>query len=89
MVVVLLMFIWCLAESSSQKVSSQPEGGDADHVPNKRRKQILSALAALGAMLSYALLTGMVTIQHAQQEALEEPPDLETITSNGREEEEG
>uniref|UniRef100_A0A3P8TZQ0 Metaxin n=1 Tax=Amphiprion percula TaxID=161767 RepID=A0A3P8TZQ0_AMPPE len=47
----------------------KPEGGDFDHVPNKRRKQILSALVALGAMLSYALLTGMVSIQHVQQEA--------------------
>ncbi|XP_075996210.1 metaxin-1-like [Genypterus blacodes] len=73
-------------ESSSQKVSSQPEGGDFEHVPNKRRKQILSALVALGAMLSYALMTGMVSVQ---QEALEEPPDLETITSHGHEEEEG
>ncbi|KAI3360725.1 hypothetical protein L3Q82_012868, partial [Scortum barcoo] len=76
----------CFSESSGQKVSSQPEGGDFDHVPNKRRKQLLSALVALGAMLSYALLTGMVSIQHVQQEALEAPPDLQTI---GSEEEEG
>ncbi|XP_035464440.2 metaxin-1-like [Scophthalmus maximus] len=69
-------------ESSSQQPASQPEGGDFDHVPNKRRKQFLSALAALGAMLSYALLTGMVSIQHVQQEALEEPPDLRTIGSH-------
>lgn len=41
---------------------------------------------ALGAMLSYALLTGMVSIQHVQREALEEPPDLQPI---GSEEEEG
>lgn len=34
-------------------------------------------LVALGAMLSYALLTGIVSIQHIQQEALEEPPDLQ------------
>ncbi|CAB1422766.1 unnamed protein product [Pleuronectes platessa] len=74
-------------ESSNQKMASQPEGGDFDHVPNKRRKQFLSALAALGAMLSYALLTGMVSIQHVQQEALEEPPDLQTIGSQDREEE--
>lgn len=37
-------------------------------MPNKRRKQLLSALVALGAMLSYALLTGMLSIQHVQQE---------------------
>lgn len=75
-----------LSESASQKTSSQPEGGDFDHVPNKRRKQFLSALVALGAMLSYALLTGIVSIQHVQQEALEAPPDLEPI---GSEEDEG
>uniref|UniRef100_A0A3B3Z3S4 Metaxin n=1 Tax=Poecilia mexicana TaxID=48701 RepID=A0A3B3Z3S4_9TELE len=60
--------------------------GDFDNVPNKRRKQFLSALFALGAMLSYALLTGMVSIQHGHQEALEEPPDPEHI---GAHEEEG
>ncbi|XP_026173537.1 metaxin-1a isoform X3 [Mastacembelus armatus] len=70
----------------SQKTTSQPEGADFDHVPNKRRKQFLSALVALGAMLSYALLTGMVSIQHVQHEALEEPPDLQHI---GPHEEEG
>uniref|UniRef100_A0A8C7R9T8 Metaxin 1a n=1 Tax=Oncorhynchus mykiss TaxID=8022 RepID=A0A8C7R9T8_ONCMY len=47
-----------------RKVSSQPEGGDADNEPGKRRKQ-------LGAMLSYALLTGIVAIQHVKQEALD------------------
>lgn len=36
---------------------------------------------ALGAMLSYAFLTGMVSIQHVQQEALEEPPDLQPLGS--------
>ncbi|XP_028254748.1 metaxin-1a [Parambassis ranga] len=73
--------------SPSQKMSSHSEGGDFDHVPNKRRKQILSALVALGAMLSYALLTGMVSIQHMQQEALEEPPGLQAIGSHDHEEE--
>ncbi|KAG7218806.1 hypothetical protein INR49_006441 [Caranx melampygus] len=57
----------------------EPEAGDFDHVPNKRRKQFLSLLVALGAMLSYALLTGMVSIQHVQQEALEEPPDIQPL----------
>ncbi|XP_051280266.1 metaxin-1a isoform X2 [Dicentrarchus labrax] len=76
-------------ESSSQKTSSQPEGGDFDHVPNKRRKQFMSALVALGAMLSYALLTGMVSIQHIQQGALEAPPDLQTMGSHEEEEGDG
>lgn len=49
-------------------------------MPNKRRKQLLSALVALGAMLSYALLTGMLSIQHVQ------PDELQGL---GAEEEEG
>lgn len=57
-------------ESCAAKTSSPPDAADFEHVPNKRRKQLLSALVALGAMLSYALLTGMVSIQHAQQEEL-------------------
>lgn len=77
------------SESFSQKTSPHPEGGDFDHVPNKRRKQFLSALVALGAMLSYALLTGMVSIQHAHHEALEEPPDLQDIGSHHDHEDEG
>lgn len=40
---------------------------------------------ALGAMLGYALLTGIVSIQHVQQEALEEPPDLEDMGSHEEE----
>ena len=39
-------------------------------------------------MLSYALLTGMVSIQHAHREALEEPPDLRTLRAHDHEEEE-
>lgn len=58
------------SEGGAQKTSSPPEAPDAEHVPNKRRKQLLSALVALGAMLSYALLTGMLSIQHVQQEEL-------------------
>ncbi|XP_056300029.1 metaxin-1a [Pseudoliparis swirei] len=80
--VLLLYFPRDGPEGGGPKTSSPaaPEGGDFDHVPNKRRKQVLSALAALGAMLSYALLTGMVSIQ---QEALEEPPDPEPIGGGG------
>lgn len=40
-------------------------------------------------MLGYALLTGMVSIQHVQQEALEEPPDLEAIGPHDHEEDGG
>lgn len=83
------LFIFC-AEDFSRKVSSQPEGGDADNEPGKRRKQLLSVLVALGAMLSYALLTGIVAIQHVQQEALDHrSPGLRSLSSNEEEDEEG
>lgn len=60
--------------SGAQKTSSPPpEAPDAEQLPHKRRKQLLSALVALGAMLSYALLTGMLSIQHLQQEELGAP----------------
>nr|XP_057909353.1 metaxin-1-like [Doryrhamphus excisus] len=59
-------------QNCSQRTSCPAETKDLEQVPNKRRKQFLSLLVALGAMLSYAVLSGMVSIQ--QQEALEEPP---------------
>lgn len=65
-----LSALLCL-ESGAQKTSSPPEAPDFEHVPNKRRKQLLSAVVALGAMLSYALLTGMLSIQHVQQDELQ------------------
>ncbi|KAM3614596.1 uncharacterized protein V6R79_016574 [Siganus canaliculatus] len=71
-------------DGPSQKTPPQTDGGDFDNVPNKRRKQFLSALVALGAMLSYALVTGMVSIQ---QEALEAPPELRAIGEEEEEEE--
>ncbi|KAJ3598349.1 hypothetical protein NHX12_001859 [Muraenolepis orangiensis] len=61
-------------ENISRK--AQAEGGEFDHVPNKRRKQILSALVALGAMLTYALFTGILSIKHVHQRALESSPSL-------------
>ncbi|XP_028428612.1 metaxin-1-like, partial [Perca flavescens] len=72
--------------SSSSSSSSSPPDGDFDHVPNKRRKQLLSALAALGAMLGYALLTGIVSVQHAQRDALE---DRRTRGNHDDEDEDG
>lgn len=73
------------SDGCSQKSPPQPDAGDFDNVPSKRRKQLLSAVVALGAMLGYALLTGIVSIQHVQQEALEEPPDLEDMGSHEEE----
>lgn len=58
-------------------MSVQPEGGDYDE-PHKRRNQILSALVAIGAMLGYALLTGIVSIKHIRsQGAIESSPVAE------------
>ncbi|XP_072317045.1 metaxin-1-like [Eucyclogobius newberryi] len=53
---------------------------DGDHVPHKRRKQLLSMLFAVGAMLSYAVLTGILSVSLHQTGALEEPPDDEPET---------
>ncbi|CAL8248964.1 unnamed protein product [Lota lota] len=74
--VLLLYFPSDGRENASRKASSQAEGGDVDHEPNKRRKQILSGLVAVGAMLAYALFTGILSIQHVHQRALESSPDL-------------
>lgn len=49
-------------------VSSTQQGGDFDNEPYKRRKQLLSVLVAVAAMLSYALFTGIVAIEHMQEE---------------------
>lgn len=55
-------------------MSVQPDGGDYDE-PHKRRNQILSALVAIGAMLGYAMLTGIVSIKHIRpQGAIESSP---------------
>lgn len=56
--------------------SAPSTSDDADHVPYKRRKQLLSVVVAMGAMLTYALFTGILSIS-VQQGALEEPPDEE------------
>uniref|UniRef100_A0A8C6UL86 Metaxin n=1 Tax=Neogobius melanostomus TaxID=47308 RepID=A0A8C6UL86_9GOBI len=59
--------------------SKPPASSDDDHVPYKRRKQLLSVVVAMGAMLMYALFTGILSIS-VQQGALEEPPDEEPET---------
>uniref|UniRef100_H3CL01 Metaxin n=1 Tax=Tetraodon nigroviridis TaxID=99883 RepID=H3CL01_TETNG len=78
--VLLLYFPRDGPEGGAARTSSPPDAPDFEQVPNKRRKQLLSALVALGAMLSYALLTGMLSIQHVQ------PDELQGL---GAEEEEG
>lgn len=73
-----LYFPRTTTEPWTQKTPVQSD--DAEHVPHKRRKQLLSALVALGAMLSYALLTGLVSLSLDHRGALEEPPDEEHDT---------
>lgn len=71
-------------------MTPQPEGGDLDHVPNKRMKQFLSVIVAMGAMLSYALVTGMVSLEHFHTKVQEEPQDSQPITAQHHyQEEEG
>ncbi|MGH0178084.1 UNVERIFIED_CONTAM: hypothetical protein FKN15_076513 [Acipenser sinensis] len=41
------------------------DGSDFDKEPHKRRNQFLSVLVALGAMVGYAFLTGIVSIQRS------------------------
>lgn len=41
------------------------DGSDFDNEPHKRRNQFLSVLVALGAMVGYAFLTGIVSIQRS------------------------
>ncbi|KAL7874205.1 hypothetical protein SRHO_G00051750 [Serrasalmus rhombeus] len=55
-------------EGVGRPASNTQEGSDFDHEPYKRRKQLLSVLVAVAAMLSYALLTGIVAIEHVQEE---------------------
>ncbi|GAA6090419.1 metaxin-1a isoform X1 [Tachysurus ichikawai] len=55
-------------EGIGQPASKMPEGSDFDHEPYKRHKQLLSILVAVAAMLGYALLTGIVAIEHVKEE---------------------
>ncbi|XP_068180304.1 metaxin-1a [Antennarius striatus] len=48
-------------ETTNQRTFSHPE--DFDDLPNKRRKQFMSVLVALGAMLSYAILSGLMPVK--------------------------
>uniref|UniRef100_A0A8C5WC75 Metaxin n=1 Tax=Leptobrachium leishanense TaxID=445787 RepID=A0A8C5WC75_9ANUR len=46
-----------------------PESSDTEEEPHKRRNQILSVVVGLMAMVSYALLSGIVSIQHVSQDS--------------------
>lgn len=51
------------SEAPGHKIHVQPHSGDFDNEPHKRRNQILSVLFAVGAMLGYAIFTGIVKIK--------------------------
>ncbi|XP_016405855.1 metaxin-1-like [Sinocyclocheilus rhinocerous] len=50
-------------EAPGHKIHAPPDSSDFGNEPHKRRNQILSALFAVGAMLGYAILTGILTIK--------------------------
>ncbi|NXK53164.1 MTX1 protein, partial [Chauna torquata] len=60
------------------------DGGDAEEDPHKRRNQLLSVLVGLAAMLGYAFLSGIVSIQRGGMG----PADRQPIALEEEEEEE-
>lgn len=61
------LLIYLLTEGMGQPASNVQEGSDFDREPYKRSKQLLSILVAAAAMLGYALLTGIVAIEHVKE----------------------
>ncbi|XP_061699669.1 metaxin-1-like [Syngnathoides biaculeatus] len=80
---ILLVYFPC---NGSPRSAPPAESRGAERVPDRRRKQLLSALAALGAMLSYAALTGMVSVRHGRRGALEGRPRLHRDDGRDRDE---
>ncbi|XP_051720692.1 metaxin-1a [Ctenopharyngodon idella] len=74
-------------EGVSRPVSSTQQGSDFDNEPYKRRKQLLSVLVAVAAMLSYALLTGIVAIEHMHEDEPIGPASLRGPSHEDEEEE--
>lgn len=58
-----LYFPWDGAEVPPPRQT--PAGAETEEEPYRRRNQILSVLAGLAAMVGYALLSGIVSIQRA------------------------
>ncbi|XP_075418809.1 metaxin-1 isoform X2 [Tenrec ecaudatus] len=58
-----LYFPWEGAEAPPPRPA--PAGPDTEEEPYRRRSQVLSVLAGLAAMMGYALLSGIVSIQRA------------------------
>ncbi|XP_026883608.2 metaxin-1b isoform X1 [Electrophorus electricus] len=63
---------------------TQADGGDMDHEPHKRWNQVMSVLFAMGAMLGYAILTGIITIKSAHPHLQESRHD--DVDEEGEEE---
>lgn len=83
---VLFVSVLC-TEGVSRPVSSTQQGSDFDNEPYKRRKQLLSVLVAVAAMLSYALLTGIVAIEHMHEDEPIGPASLRGPSHEDEEEE--
>lgn len=58
-----LYFPWDGAEVAPPRQT--PAGSETEEEPNRRRNQVLSVLAGLAAMVGYAVLSGIVSIQRA------------------------
>ncbi|TTO31536.1 Metaxin-1 [Bagarius yarrelli] len=71
-----ILLLYFPSEAPGRKAAAQT-GGDFDNEPHKRRKQILSVLFAVAAMLGYALLTGIVTVQSSRSQLVEGQRDEE------------
>lgn len=63
-------FFFSVLEPPIRKVSVHSDSSDFDSEPHKRRKQILSVLFAMGSMLGYAILMGIVSTQHVWPQAV-------------------
>lgn len=74
-------------EPQSRKATVHSDGGDFDNEPHKRRNQILSVLFAVAAMLGYAVLSGIVTIQRSGSQ-LEAPRHDHAVKDDDDDEEE-
>ncbi|XP_059499053.1 metaxin-1-like isoform X2 [Stegostoma tigrinum] len=65
------------ADRSSKKVPRN-NSSDSDEDPHKRRSQVLSVLVGLSAMIGYAFLSGILSIQRVStHNALRQPSPLE------------
>ncbi|NWT54903.1 MTX1 protein, partial [Erythrocercus mccallii] len=79
-----LYFPWDRGESRPPSHLQAWDGSEAEEDPHKRRKQLLSVLVGLVAMLGYAFLSGIVSIQRGSVG----PAGRQPVTLEEEEEEE-